>query len=196
MKRIITFFDLFLSGNVPRVHGNGFIQLDVPGSDVHRIHIWPEQKLQTQKVYTGIHNHKFSLKSKVLLGKLIHTQFEDLIEDENGDYKIYKTVPRDREDKGLILASPHLFKFTNPQTFQMTAGSEYEFMYGKFHDSNGSGLTVTLMEKTTVNESIEVIVTCPKHREPDNEFNRYQFSEKVLWPIIEDAFMKIGHITI
>jgi len=193
---LIDFEDLYISSNVPRVHGNGFIQLDIPGSPGHRINIWPEQKLQTQKVYTGIHNHKFSFKSKVLLGTLIHKQFENIVLDDNGDCNIYKAAPRDNEDTQLVLASSHLFKLTNPQTFKMTAGSEYEFLAGKFHDSNGCGLTATLMEKTSIDKSIDVIVVCPKDKEPDNDFNRYQFGEKVLWPIIENAFKQIKEISI
>ena len=195
MKQL-TFDDLYFSGNIPRVHGNGFVQLDIPGSNTHRLHIWPEKKLDTQKVYTGIHNHKFSFKSKVLLGKLVHLQYEDLVRDNfNGEWNIYTTVPRDREDKGLVLATSDLFKLVNPQKFEMSAGSEYEFKAGKFHDSYGVGLTATLMNKGDV-EDIQVIVTCPKDKEPDNDFNRYQFEEKILWDIIEQVFKIIKYIEV
>ncbi len=189
---ILNFNDLYHSGITPRVHGNGFIQLDIPSRSAFRLHVWPHPQLQAQAVYTGIHNHKFSFKSEILLGTLIHTQFENLVQDDNGEWKIYKPVPRDREDKGLELASPHLFTLTNPQKFEMSKGSEYEFPYGKFHDSKGKGLTATLIEKTEVNNDTDVIVACPKDTQPDNEFNRYQFDQDVLWSTIEEVFFKIN----
>jgi len=193
--KIITFNKLYSYGVEVRVHGNGFIQVDIPETNL-RLHVWPRERLETQKVYTGIHNHKFGLKSKILCGKLIHTQFEGLVIADNGDWQMYKTVPRESEDTGLVLASPFYFTLTNPQTFQMCAGSEYEFPAGKFHESRGEGLTATLMQKTSVDESIEVIVLCPKDKKPDYDFHRYQFEQKVLWNIIDDVFNQIGYIEI
>jgi hypothetical protein len=42
------------SDNYPRVHGNGFIQLDLP--DGKRLHVWDED-IPRQKVNTSMHDH-------------------------------------------------------------------------------------------------------------------------------------------
>lgn len=190
---IITYKDLRDSDVTPRVHGNGFIQVDLLEKDC-RLHIWPEPKLETQKVYTGIHNHNFSFTSKILLGTLLHIEYEGVKQSISGFHHVYKTIPRDREDKGLILASPHRYNLGKSRWFWLGQGSQYDFEYGKFHDSKGLGLTATLMRKKKVEPLTEVYVLCNYNEVPDNDFNRYQYTPEALWPIIEDVFNKIKEI--
>lgn len=177
----------------PRVHGNGFLQLDLPEPDM-RLHIWPEQKLATQKVYTGIHNHNFSFNSRILCGALTHIEYDGLQQSPIGLYQVYKTTPRDREDKGLVLASPYRYNLKYGRFFLLPQGSYYSFKYGNFHDSRGNGLTATIMRKTRVEPLTEVYVLCEQHEVPDNDFNRYQFKDEQLWPIVKQVFDKIKEI--
>ena len=188
---ILTFKDLLELKTVPRVHGNGFIQIDLP--EDRRLHIWPDEKLETQKVYTGIHNHRFSFESQVLLGTLHHTQFR-VVQLPGGEYQLYKTIPRDREDKGLSLFSEDYFSLENPQDFYLSVGSRYNFPYRAFHDSRGIGLTATLMRKTFVDEDMEVLVLCPRDKTPDNEFGKYKIPQEKIWPIVKKVFDKIKKI--
>jgi hypothetical protein len=150
--------------------------------------------LETQKVNTGIHNHNFSFRSKVLLGGLWHTEYDNLEQNLAGFYNVYKTVPRDREDKELVLASPHPYDLKGYRGFYFGQGSLYSFKYGRFHESTPAGLTVTVMRKTKVEPLIDAWVLCKVYEKPDNDFNKYQYSPEVLWPIIEDVFNKIKEI--
>ena len=44
-------------GSEPRLHGNGFIQLDL--GDDQRLHIWSPDLPPAQRVSTQIHDHQF-----------------------------------------------------------------------------------------------------------------------------------------
>src|SRR4051812_43978314 len=51
----------------PRVHPNGFIQLDLkPGL---RLHVWDVQ-IKAQEPPTPVHDHIFDMRSQVLLGQI------------------------------------------------------------------------------------------------------------------------------
>lgn len=190
----ISFSQLLALGNIPRVHGNGFIQLDLPLG--YRLHIWPEEKLDTQKVYTGWHNHRFGFKSTVLVGTLHHIQYGAVIKDNlNGEYQLYKAVVRNKEDTELIISSSGFYKFTDRQSFLLSKGSSYDFLPLKWHESNGIGLTATIMKKTETIDA-EPLVACPKNTKPDNNFQRYQFDVNQLWKFISDVFDEIKSISI
>ena len=69
-------------GLIPRLHGNGFIQLDLNGKD--RLHVW-HPDLPKQEFPTPIHDHKFSFKSHILYGELTHIEYHAdlLLHQEN-----------------------------------------------------------------------------------------------------------------
>ncbi len=68
-------------GKVPRVHGNGFIQLDL--TDRTRLHVW-HPSVPRQKVATQIHDHVFSFESCCIVGRLINVVYK-FIELSPGD---------------------------------------------------------------------------------------------------------------
>jgi hypothetical protein len=63
-----------MSDPVPRVHPNGFIQLDLSPDHRRRLHIWhpdvPDQGVQS------IHDHVFDMESQVILGLLGQRLYE------------------------------------------------------------------------------------------------------------------------
>jgi len=56
-------------GGRPRVHGNGFVQLDL--TERSRLHIWGDPRIPKQKVATPIHDHVFGFESTIIVGRVI-----------------------------------------------------------------------------------------------------------------------------
>lgn len=196
---LITFDTLRNSGNRPRLHGNGQIQLDFGNG---RIHIWhPEATKLSQKntdtiARTPIHDHRFSFRSAILLGKLGHFEYElhkvDAAEApwiKKSLYDIYQALVREGEDTILM-------KVNNPDTVyslvtvneqRLSWGSCYSFGAYKLHETTALVPTMTYMVKTSEDKDYNPIVLCPVNKVPDNDFNRYQVNEETLWEIIHNT---------
>lgn len=184
---IITFDKLKESGTVPRLHGNGFIQIDLPDGR-HRLDIWPKTPLQAQTVNTGIHNHKFSFHSKILFGTLYHITFKKN-PDPTGEYNVYRVIHTKTENTILVKASDRRYALQQTGSYALAAGSSYVFAAGEFHQSENNSLVVTLMSKTNMKE-ISALVLCQFDKKPDNDFSRY-VDEKILWGEIKKAFLAL-----
>ncbi len=52
----------------PRIHGNGFIQVDL--DELHRLHLW-DVMIPRQSVDSSIHDHAFGFESRTLQGMLV-----------------------------------------------------------------------------------------------------------------------------
>ena len=52
-------------GISPRVHGNGFIQVDLTHDT--RLHVWGDKRIPRQNTYTPIHDHVFGFKSHLVV---------------------------------------------------------------------------------------------------------------------------------
>lgn len=180
--------------NKPRLHGNGFIQLDI--DDIHRLDVWPEIEIHAQKVNTQIHSHKFDFYSKVLLGKLLHITYDLVPNMSAGQFQLYNTVPTKGEDTELRIFSYGKYDIFHTGSYVLAKDSSYIFNAGRFHETSNLGLTATLLTKRNINNGIEPLVVCGIDKSPDNAFNRYQVDEEVLWSEIEKVFNKINSITI
>lgn len=175
-------------GNVPRVHGNGFIQLDLePGA---RLHIWGHPALPRQKVDTGIHDHRFGFRSCVVVGRIVNAMWvtTELMGSVIGaTHKVYQPAARDGEDTTLsdtgrrVIASIHYSQTVlREQTYYMEPGD--------FHETFTDRPSATIMTKERTNHSHVARVLVPVDREPDNDFNRNDaMSEARLWKIIEEV---------
>ena len=177
----LSYKNLLALGNKPRVHGNGFVQLDLNSNT--RLHIWPEEKLETQKTPTPIHNHIYSISSQILLGRLLHTEYDVDILCPKPTHALYEAIVRHGSDTELRLIDDRctMKKLCH---YEMNRGSSYHFVAGRFHESSGVGLTATIMTRSAPIKHIHPWVACPLGQTPDNDFNRYQFEEKFLWSII------------
>jgi hypothetical protein len=172
--------------NVPRVHGNGFIQLDL--TDRVRLHVWGHKDIPQQKVYTGHHDHMFGFVSRVLLGKMGNSRYRP-IQDPDGRFMVHKAQVRDREDTVLRPVGERV-TLIHEGTSWYGPGQTYSMKPGEIHESLVDELTVTVITKTgrTLSQggpSPRVFV--PIDMEPDNNFNRYQHPADVLWRIIAEA---------
>jgi hypothetical protein len=187
----ITYEQLRRSGEVPRLHGNGFIQLNLAGTN-ERLHIWPDDGVKAQSVSTPIHDHVYSFKSRILLGTLSHLVYRTSFSN-NGAYRLYQAEPRAQEDTILVPISGSRCNLILEEEHVLEQGDAYSFKAFEFHESRGSGLTATVMRKTVVFDG-KARVVCPADKNPDNDFNRYSVDQNLLWTYIKKVFDKIGAI--
>lgn len=185
----------------PRVHGNGFIQLDL--TPTKRLHIWGHPDIPKQVSSTQVHNHQFDFTSRVITGKMINRMYTwDLlpeIMDVRDDaaylhlhlatHQIYRAVVRDREDTVLQPTGEYgVLRVDHDESF--TAGHSYTMQRGDLHESIPVGLTATIIDKTgpTLSQGgPQPNVYVPISVLPDNEFNRYGIAQETLWRIIADV---------
>lgn len=186
MKLIDRLIKMGEDGLTPRVHGNGFIQLNL-SSDT-RLHIWGHPDIPRQLVPTPIHDHAFSFQSSVIIGVLTNKTYF-LEEHSSGEYIVYRAVCRDNEDTVLesmriptsvVLQHKQVLRPDNPRYYRMSA---YEF-----HETETFVPTATVMRKSyPVGPKHTPRVLVPRGFHPDNEFNRYAFDPNELWRIIADV---------
>jgi len=168
---------------IPRVHGNGFIQLEI--TDRTRIHVWPykDDRLKVQQTYTGIHSHRFSFTSLILQGALLHKRYEFIL-GGSGKYRLW--VP----DKKEGLAPTEIYGDLKP-TGQVLhrAGDVYTMEAGEIHEAEPyDGPAVTFMTKIPSGwEVYPPVIVILKDEKPDNDFDRDLSNDpKVLWEIIKE----------
>ncbi len=178
-----------------RVHGNGFIQIDLePGL---RFHVWDES-IPRQAIQTPIHDHRFSFISRILMGELINISYEAIpippepqASREGGWYlkpvahRLHTPVPGDREDTKLVPVDESEYFMEVQSRGSYLEGQEYSFEARDFHETQHQGLTATLMRKTSEIPDHRVRVACPVDLEPDNIFNRYEVDIDAMWRIVE-----------
>jgi hypothetical protein len=187
------------AGEKPRVHPNGFIQLDLvlDGSRIAqtRLHVWPDRDdIPTQSVATTIHDHRFDLRSTVLTGTLLQRRY-DVSLTETPTHEIYiAQYPEDRKESVLgpsgvrvAVEDPGKRAGVLYGIEVFTEGFSYTQPMYTFHDTQWSGLTATLMEKVAEDKAHEPRVLVPLGHEPDNTFVRAVVDEELLWDYIERA---------
>ena len=185
--------------NQPRVHGNGFIQLDLTPRS--RLHVWGHPYIPRQKVATPIHDHIFSFTSYVLWGRLINVVYA-----ENAPYTVVtQGLPTGRffephvreqgsgsEDQVLWARDQSSHSLSVKDVQIVNAGESYQLNHGVLHESIAPEIAVSVIQKSGPTMGQGAVarprVFVPEGLEPDNEFNRYTAaSRELLWEIISLA---------
>lgn len=178
--------ELRASGKTPRVHGNGFIQLDLNDDGTKRLHVW-DADIPRQEVATPVHDHVFALRSTILRGTLIHTELL-AVEDDNGSHRIYRAEQTPGTQNTILVPDKGTVNLVLKQRLILDKGSIYTFPAWELHQTNHWGLTATVMDKIDApKEYGRPRVLVPVDSEPDNDFHRDAFDPETLWPFIERA---------
>ncbi len=179
------------TGVRPRVHGNGFIQLDL--TERSRLHIWGDPRIPSQKVATPIHNHVFGFESTILVGRVINVVYMVRV-CKRGDYRVYTPWIREGEDTTLVPTATRVA--AHPSRIDMidrrTSARTYDLLVGEFHETvapDGPAATIIIKDDMTQAQGAAAKpgVLVPVDQKPDNNFNRYNADEDLLWRIIEDT---------
>lgn len=183
-------------GARPRVHGNGFIQLDLDPEQ--RLHIWGHPDIPKQEVATPIHDHVFGFHSEILVGRLVNVVYNFLPPSTiiaRDTWAVHEARPRHGEDTVLEptgecgavrVAHTLLLIADNPVL------SEYDFEPFIFHEMFAPEPSATIITKRgpTLRENpngYKPRVLVPEGVEPDNEFDRYDNDPEDLWQIIMEV---------
>lgn len=179
-------------GARPRVHGNGFIQLDLTANS--RLHIWGDRRIPKQKIATSIHDHVFGFESTIIVGRVVNVIYAVEIH-EHGDYRVY--TPKVREGEDTILEATSIQVVAAPIHTDMidwrTSSRKYIIAPFEFHETiapDGPAATIIIKDDLTQAQgNIKALprVLCHVSQEPDNKFNRYNADVDLLWRIIEQT---------
>jgi hypothetical protein len=184
-----------LAGNTPRVHPNGFVQLDledssgggVPGAG-GRFHVWPDNdSLPRQETVNTIHDHKFDMRSEIVCGLLGQVRYDVGLAGVNLPWEIYVAKYSCRHQSVLHASGVRVNVHACPVTFY-GPGEVYVQPAGTFHDTQARGLAATIMTKTGEHEH-DPRVLCLVGQPPDNSFIRGCADEGVMWNFIERALL-------
>ncbi|MER9680793.1 hypothetical protein NKJ23_15875 [Mesorhizobium sp. M0184] len=182
----MTFDEIRAEGTGIRVHGNGFIQIDLPNSK--RVNVWGHSAIPRQNVATQLHDHRFDFYSFVLRGTMVNAIYrESTTRGLDPSHDVYTPQPRAGEDTVLVPFGDPARLFIR-QVDAMLQGESYRMRAGDIHETFVNQPTATLMLKGDVYD-MPVRVFCPRGKLPDNDFVRDQvMSEADLWQIVREVF--------
>lgn len=176
-------------GKNPRVHPNGFIQLDIaPTEDgwheshkrghsgaERRLHIWnpPGIELPHQDTTNEIHDHVFDMHSEIIKGILWQVRYSLEVGGASGpdSHELYRAV-YDKSSSSRLESTGVTGRLNKIGNYSVEAGLSYSQPAFTFHDTDTPrGLVVTVMEKTQIHDG-DAHVLCRIGEPPDNSFDR------------------------
>lgn len=174
----------------PRVHPNGFIQLDLTRNQ--RMHVWHPRLPYRQKTYHPVHDHVFGFTSRIFSGMLVHVVYS-LLTADHGTHLMWEAKCTDDEESVLrpaVAGEPVVL--TNGFAQAFWPGEEYTLLPFGFHESLAGVPTMTVMDKhdKTIHRGnpARPRIAVPVGVEPDNDFRRDAVDADVLWELIEEAY--------
>lgn len=201
-------------GAQPRVHPNGFIQLDLAAPEAEgwhegkqkghsgaglRLHVWnpPDTELPHQDTVNEVHDHVFDMRSTVVRGVLVQQLYEFVVCGINvetwvplpRDHEIYKAV-YDKKSSSRLEPTGIEGHLRGMVSYPISADMRHpSYMQAAFtlHDSLAHGCVVTVMEKLRIHDGTPTVV-CPIGQPPDNDFDRATAApQELLWSAIDKA---------
>lgn len=168
----------------PRVHGNGFIQLNLTSTT--RLNIWGHPEIPKQVVSTQIHDHMFGFESRILLGVIGNRRY---LRCCGNMYLPHQAAPsKDGEDTDLepLVRECDLER---AETVFYGPGDTYLMSPGEIHETVTLGPAATIITKVGERRPGPATVYVKKGEHPDNEFRRQQHEDGLLWRIISDVML-------
>jgi hypothetical protein len=131
-------------GNAPRVHPNGFIQLDLV--DRLRLHVWSDRPLRARGKSASVHDHVYGFTSDVRLGTLVHREIR-LYEHPEGEYELYAVESYAVAGRSMPLRpiDGKRHKIVSTVERRLVAPVRYAFPAFAFHEAWAVGLTATVI---------------------------------------------------
>ena len=177
----------------PRVHNNGFIQLDL--SQRRRLHVW-HFDIPENPENAPFHDHVFGFRSWALVGKLTNIIYE--LDFNKRDFEIY--TPRITKGCDSALEPTGKFCGIKPKTTNVIApkgnSDNLPDSYGiepfEFHGTFVSEPTVTVIDKTAPTLAQNPTgprprVLMPVGNKPNSSYSQYSINPEELWRIIEEV---------
>lgn len=182
-------------GRQPRVHPNGFLQLDLEPDRMstsrpkRQLHIF-DDRLPRQTVRTLVPDHIFSMSSFVVKGIILNDTYV-AVPDEEGDLEIYQAQEMKCTETNLVPTGERVtLKLKRTEYVYMGESYRPPALAFAFHDSRHEGVAVTIMTKHATVEGAKPRVLVPVDAPPDNSFSREDQDIDALWECIEEALKR------
>jgi hypothetical protein len=175
----------------PRVHPNGFIQVDI--NEAERLHCWHPELPYRQKTYHPIHDHIFSFESRVLAGRLINVRYATEPYCGWGNkFERYMVQVTEGQETVLVKCPLLEYRVYENQVDVLQKGQGYLTTAFHFHETLSNIPTLTHMKKLGTGfvsgpNSNGASVLVPEGVIPDNDFTRAAVDTDLLWDLIHDA---------
>ena len=190
----------YVNDVAPRVHPNGFIQLDL--DETRRLHVWHPALPYRQRTYHPVHSHVFDFTSHVYSGRLVNVEyraervFMSVAPDTAGLHSVAQAVCVDVGDGGqetmLRVQDDRVYRLNTMIAEALHPGQSYDFPAGALHETLTGVPTLTVMVKhgrtTHQGNPQSPSVMVPFGVEPDNDFRRDEVDVEVLWRLIGKAW--------
>lgn len=162
-----------------RHHGTGMLQAYVPDEPNARVHIWHPSLVLPGMVTSGaMHNHRFGFRSDVLLGSILHTDLDVMVNLRGGAHQLFRIDGASAGSSDTIRPS-HRVTLSMGDDDMMMSGCYYEVDQWDYHWARPNDCLavtwVTMTEKAAGPASLVAPYgTTPVHafgapRDSDNE---------------------------
>lgn len=160
--------------------GFGALQSYIREGEQHelRVHIWHPSLIKDGIEESGLcHDHRFQMRSSVLAGKIIQTDFH-LEPDPEGDWETLRVLhAREAMARGGSFHHDPMptgdYYRRIPTVYAVGEGSGYIFDKFAFHETRAEGVTVTLVEKSE-QEDVNARILAPRGRPVVHAFTETQ----------------------
>jgi hypothetical protein len=143
-----------------------------------RVHIWHPSLVKAGIEESGLcHDHRFAMRSSVLAGKIIQTEFQ-LEPDRDGDWETLRVLhAREAMARGGSfhhdpVPTGDYFRRT-PVVYGIEGGYGYTFDKFAFHETRAEGVTITLVEKSA-QEDVNARILAPRGKPVVHAFTETQ----------------------
>ena len=179
-------------GHQPRIHPNGFIQLDIKPGRL-RLNVWTPDGVFCGSRAHPIHNHSYDISSRILRGALTNLTYLDRWASPGDATHILHTaqkVPGTVNETILVPLDRGYTRLVSHEARTYAAGDGYVLERETLHDSLSHGLTATLMTIIQPN-TYGPLVAVPVGVKPHN-FHRRDTDDKVTLSLMWDWIEQVG----
>lgn len=177
------------AGRNIRIHGNGFVQIDLLDRPGARVHLFGHPTIPRQVSPTPIHDHRFGFVSMVMTGCLVNVMW-DADHGYEPTHEVCTYRPGRGEDTKLEPLGKRVTVFRRYAEV-LQPGQSYRVNATELHETFANEPTLTLMEKTHQHDVVPRVL-CRLGQEPDNSFDRHaMMAEADLWDVVRDAFDRV-----
>lgn len=182
--------------SAPRIHGNGFIQVDL--DELHRLHLW-DVRIPRQRTDSSFHDHAFGFDSKTLVGTLVnvnvHPRFNTNRRVRSGGgwgnptHNLYQVVRDPGTEETKLKSMRKRCWFEAGPALVVGIRDGYHMEPGQFHASFHLGTTVTYIKKDLTKPQYLgglARVACRIGERPDNSWVREQEIPEWAKPILDE----------
>jgi hypothetical protein len=163
-----------------RWHGVGMLQgYIMEGEKELRVHLWsPELILEGIDISGDIHDHRFDLRSDVLVGAIKHKEYQLIPNGVNGTHSVWRLAHNARRQLKIktqgsddMVEEPQAYTVKTEEAI-FTEGISYIFPKRFYHQTQPiTKYAVTLVSKTNQDDGMAGIL-CPIGKAPVPAFGR------------------------